>query len=65
MPIALAVNVANAGITALVARELSASALPLAWFCVVLLVTAGRWVIWRQHCRASVKGIKGDPRWGP
>lgn len=64
MPIALAVNVVNAGITTLVVQELGTALLPLAWFSVVVLVTAGRWAIWRQHRRVGVKGMQGDPRWG-
>lgn len=54
MPVALAVNVVNAAITAIVVYRLAATALPLAWFCIVLLVTAGRWMVWRQYRRARI-----------
>jgi signal transduction histidine kinase len=63
MPIALAVNVVNAGITALVVQRLGPTVLPLAWFWVVLLVTAGRWMLWRQYRRRRRAGMEGSPRW--
>jgi hypothetical protein len=59
MPVALAVNVVNAGITAIVVYRLAGIVLPLAWFCIVLLVTAGRWMVWRQHRRALMGETAG------
>jgi signal transduction histidine kinase len=63
MPIALAVNVVNAGITALVVQRLGPAMLPLAWFWVVLLVTAGRWILWRQYRRQHTEGMEDSPHW--
>ena len=39
MPTALVVNVVNAAITAIVLQRLAGATFPLAWFCVVLMVT--------------------------
>jgi signal transduction histidine kinase len=61
MPIALAVNAVNAGITALVLHSLGAAVLPLAWLCIVWLVTAGRWVLWRQYRRRRTESARGPP----
>lgn len=63
MPVALAVNVVNAGITAIVVYRLAAIVLPLAWFCIVLLVTAGRWMVWRQHHRARIAERPDEASW--
>jgi len=53
VPIALAVNVVNAAITVIVLERLVPVTIPFAWFCIVLLVTLGRWVIWRRYRRRS------------
>jgi signal transduction histidine kinase len=62
MPIALAVNTVNAVITAIVLERLGVAMLPLAWLCVVLLVTAGRWMLWGQYRRLHTE-VEGGPRW--
>jgi signal transduction histidine kinase len=62
MPTALAVNIVNAAITAVVLQRLAGVAFPLTWFCVVLLVTIGRSLLWLRYRRASSRD-KGDPQW--
>jgi signal transduction histidine kinase/CheY-like chemotaxis protein len=52
MPIALAVNLVNAALTAVVLFQIAARLLPLMWFSSVALVTAGRWLLWRAYRRA-------------
>jgi signal transduction histidine kinase/CheY-like chemotaxis protein len=52
MPIALAVNLVNAALTAAVLFPLAARPLPLMWFSSVALVTTGRWLLWRAYRRA-------------
>ena len=51
MPIALAVNAINAIITFIVLQQLIDLARPLAWVCVVALVTSGRWALWLRYRR--------------
>lgn len=52
MPIALAVNLVNAALTLIVLSPIAAaSALPAIWFSAVVLVTAGRWILWRRYRR--------------
>jgi hypothetical protein len=64
MPIALAVNAVNAIITFIVLRQFIELARPLAWLCVVLLVTAGRWALWlRYRYRRVGSGITDAARW--
>jgi len=63
MPIALAVNVANAIITAVVLQQFVGLAIPLAWAFAVLLVTSGRWVLWLRYRRADDFGVTEVPRW--
>src|SRR5262249_16905777 len=53
MPIALTVNIVNAGLTLIVLQHLAALMLPLAWFAIVVLVTVGRWVLWLRYRRAD------------
>jgi hypothetical protein len=48
MPIALAVNIVNAAVTVAVLQRLAPTAIPLAWFCIVFLLTLGRWALWRR-----------------
>ena len=52
MPIGLAVNLVNAALTAAVLTRIAASSLPVVWFSIVALVTAGRWILYRRHRRA-------------
>src|SRR5262249_16770869 len=52
MPIALAVNIVNAAITAFIVRGQAGLTLPLTWFFFVLLVTTARWISWRHYRRA-------------
>ena len=62
MPIALAVNAVNAAVTALVLQRLAGVVLPFGWFCAVVLVTAGRLVLWLRYRRAPPCD-KDDPKW--
>jgi signal transduction histidine kinase len=62
MPIALAVNLLNAAITAIVLQQLAAATVPFVWLCLVTLVTAGRWVLW-QHYRRAHSRVEDAPRW--
>jgi signal transduction histidine kinase len=62
MPIALAVNVLNAAVTAIALQSLAGVRFPLAWFCVVLMVTVARSLLWLRYRRASSRS-KGDPQW--
>jgi signal transduction histidine kinase len=59
MPIAFAVNAANAAITAVVLQRLGAGMAPLLWLAAVLLVATSRWVLWRQYRRQE--GDAGPP----
>ena len=52
MPIALAVNLANAALTAAVLTPLTHWPSPLAWLLAIAAVTALRWFLWRRHRRA-------------
>ena len=62
MPIALAVNLVNAALTTAVLLPITtARPLPLIWFLVVVLVTTGRWLLWRQYRRAFSE--PGTFRW--
>jgi len=49
MPIALAVNLVNGALTATILSPLATGPLPKIWFLAVVLVTGGRWVLWRQY----------------
>ena len=62
MPIALVVNAVNAIITFLVLRQLIGLAHPLAWVCIVLLVTSGRWALWLRY-RHARSGIMDATQW--
>jgi signal transduction histidine kinase/CheY-like chemotaxis protein len=53
LPIALAVNLVNAALAVIVLEPISARLLPLVWFLAVVLVTAGRWMLWRWYRRAG------------
>ena len=55
MPIALAVNVVNAGLTTVALAPFASQPLPLPWFAAVLLVTAGRMALWLRYRRASAR----------
>jgi signal transduction histidine kinase len=59
MPIALAVNAVNAIITFIVLQQLIDLARPLAWVCVVALVTSGRWALWLRYrrLRSSITAV--------
>jgi signal transduction histidine kinase/CheY-like chemotaxis protein len=60
MPIALAVNMVNAALTAIVLTPLAAGPMPLAWAGAVGLVTAGRWLLWRRYRRAAPSVADAD-----
>jgi len=49
MPIALAVNLVNGALTATILSPLATGPLPKIWLLAVVLVTGGRWVLWRQY----------------
>jgi signal transduction histidine kinase len=52
MPIALAVNLVNAGLVTIVLTPIAARSLPPAWFAVVAAVTLWRGVLWWGYRRA-------------
>jgi signal transduction histidine kinase len=62
MPIALAVNAVNAIITFTVLQQFIELGRPLAWLCVVLLVTTGRWALWLRYRRVRT-GITDVAHW--
>lgn len=62
LPIALTVNAVNAAIIAVVLQQLAATPLVPAWFFLVVLVTAGRWALWRQY-RRQCPAVADIPRW--
>src|SRR5271165_5670266 len=51
MPIALGVNVVNAGLSTIALVWMAAGYQSVFWFGVVALVTTGRWLLWRLHRR--------------
>ena len=53
MPIALAVNLANAALTAAVLTPLTHRPSPPVWLLAIAAVTALRWFLWRRHRRAQ------------
>ena len=53
-PIALTVNIVNAGLTAAALAPFASQPLPLPWFASVLLVTMGRLALWLYHRRTAV-----------
>jgi signal transduction histidine kinase len=55
MPIALAVNVVNAGLTAIALAPFASQPLPLPWFISVLLVTMGRLALWLHYRRTLTR----------
>jgi signal transduction histidine kinase len=55
MPIALAVNLVNAGLTALALAPFASHPVPLPWFISVLLVTMGRLALWLHYRRTSAR----------
>src|SRR4051812_32707968 len=55
MPIALGVNLVNAGLTAAALAPFASQPLPLLWFASVLLVTLGRLVLWLRYRHISAR----------
>jgi signal transduction histidine kinase/CheY-like chemotaxis protein len=53
LPIALGANLVNAALTTVVLMPIAARPVPLLWFGVVILVTAGRAVAWWRYRRAD------------
>ena len=62
MPIAIAVNVVNAAITAIVLQQMADLAWPAVWFCAVLLAAAARSALWLRYRRADITA-KADGSW--
>src|SRR5262249_24485762 len=62
LPIALVVNLVNAALTAIVLSTIGTQAALVIWFCLVALVTAVRWVLWRRYRRA-LSGPKQHRIW--
>src|SRR3954453_3132488 len=58
MPIALAVNIVNAGVTAIALAPFASQPLPLPWLASVLLVTMGRLALWTHHRRTPASSEK-------
>jgi signal transduction histidine kinase len=52
LPIGLAVNLVNAALTAIVLSGFGGRLFPAVWLSVVALITAARWVLWRQYRRS-------------
>jgi signal transduction histidine kinase len=61
LPIALAVNLINAALTAVVLSPMAAGPLPEVWFLAVLVVSAGRWILWWRSDRGS--SVRPERRW--
>ena len=49
VPIAIVVNVVNAGITATIVAASAPTKLAALWFGAVTLVSIGRWLLWRRY----------------
>jgi signal transduction histidine kinase len=62
LPIGLAVNLVNAALTASVLSMMGAQPVPLVWFSLVALITAGRWILWQRY-RRSLSGHRRDRLW--
>ncbi len=62
MPIALAVNLANAALTAAVLTPLTHRPSPSVWLLAIAAVTAARWFLWRRHRRAQ-NHLRDIRRW--
>jgi len=62
LPISLGVNLVNAALTATVLSTIGARPFPLVWFSLVALITAVRWILWRQY-RRSLSGHERDHIW--
>jgi len=63
VPIAVVVNVVNAGITATVLAAISPTKIPFLWFGAVTLVSIGRWLLWRRYQRA-IPQVQHVRTWG-
>ena len=63
VPIAIVVNVVNAGITATIVAASAPTMLALLWFCAVTLVSIGRWLLWRRYQRATPQA-QNTHAWG-
>ena len=63
IPIAVVVNVVNAGITATVLAAISRTKIPFLWFGAVTLVSIGRWLLWRRYQRA-IPQVQNVRTWG-
>ena len=63
VPIAVVVNVVNAGITATVVAAISPTKIPFLWFGAVTLVSIGRWLLWRRYQRA-IPQVQSVRTWG-
>jgi signal transduction histidine kinase/CheY-like chemotaxis protein len=61
LPIALIVNLVNAALTTALLTPIADRPLPPFWFGAVLLVTAGRWLLWQRY--RSGRGIGNTRRW--
>src|SRR5215469_7991963 len=55
MPIGIAVNFINAGLTAAVLVQMAAPSLVLPWVLSVALMTAGRFILWWQYHKIRVR----------
>ena len=63
VPIAIVVNVVNAGITATIVAASAPTKLAPLWFGAVTLVSIGRWLLWRRYQRATPK-VQNVRTWG-
>jgi signal transduction histidine kinase len=55
LPIAIAVNLVNAGLTAAVLAPMAAQPFLLPWLVLVTLVTVGRLILWLQYRQAAIR----------
>jgi signal transduction histidine kinase len=63
VPIAIVVNVVNAGITATIVAASAPAKLALLWFCAVTLVSIGRWLLWRRY-QGAIPKAQDARAWG-
>lgn len=60
MPIALTVNIVNAALTVIVLYWLGLLTVPLAWFSILMMVTAARWILWWRYWRTRPELADAD-----
>ena len=61
LPIACAVNIINASLTAMVLLAATGEPLPAFWFASIAFATLARWILWRCYRRGPIRAE--DIRW--